>query len=100
MITLPNGYTMTTTFFEDFSIAEEFGVQAIKETWQNAFKSWKHNHVYVTELAIVMSNESCWWWDKDNEKSLLYAELYRMTDEYAMNHFKGAELAFYINTTD
>ena len=99
-MTLPNGYTMVTTFFEDFSIADEFGEEAIKDTWKNAFKAWKHNHVYLTELAIVMSNESCWWWDKNKEISILYAELYRKTDAYCMEHLKGEELAFYINATD
>lgn len=100
MITLPNGYTMQTTFFEDFSIADEFGEEAIRDTWKNAFQAWKHNHVYLTELAIVMSNESCWWWDKNKEISILYAELYRKTDAYCMEKLKGAELAFYINATD
>lgn len=100
MITLPNGYTITTTFFDDFAIADKFGLQSIKDTYKNAFNSWKHNHVYLTELAIVMSNESCWWWDKDKEKSALYAELYRNVDEWCMKHLKGEQLAFYIKTTD
>ena len=30
-----------TTFWEDFSIAERFGLSAIQDTFNRAFKEWK-----------------------------------------------------------
>lgn len=100
MITLPNGYTMTTTFFMDFRIAEEGGIEAVKDTFENAFKSWKHDHVYLTELAIVMSNNSIAHYDTNKELSRVYTQLYYRIDQYCMDNFKGAELDFYLRTTD
>ena len=79
MITLPNGYTMETTFFMDFHIAEEFGPKAVEETFNNAFKSWKYNHIYLT---------------------ILYTELYHKVDEYCMNNLKNDALDFYLRITD
>lgn len=99
-ITLPNGYTMTSTFFEDFKIAEVFGLDAVKDTFNNAFNNWKTNHIYLTELAIVMSNYSIAHYHTNNELSKLYTELYHKIDEYCMNNFKNDALVFYIKTTD
>lgn len=99
-ITLPNGYTMVTTFFMDFGIAEAFGKDAVIDTFNNAFNSWKNNYVYLTELAIVMSNKACMWYDKDKDMSLEYTELYHKIDNYCMNNLKKEELAFYLKATD
>lgn len=99
-ITLPNGYTMETTFFMDFGIAEAFGKDAVIETFNNAFKNWKTNYIYLTELAIVMSNKACMWYGKDNDMSLAYTELYHKIDDYCMNNLKNDALAFYIKVTD
>lgn len=44
------GYEQKTTFWMDFSIADKFGIAAIKDTYKRAFNAWKGNHVYLTEL--------------------------------------------------
>ena len=36
-----NGNEVKTTFWEDFSIAERFGLSAIRDTFNRAFKEWK-----------------------------------------------------------
>lgn len=100
MITLPNGYTMVSTFFMDFRIAEEGGKEAVIDTFNIAFKGWKHNHIYLTELAIVMSNNSIAHWDTNKELSDVYTKLYYRVDQYCMDNLKGKELEFYIRTTD
>ena len=38
-----NGYEVKTTFWEDFSIAERFGLSAIQDTFNRAFKEWKED---------------------------------------------------------
>ena len=40
---LENGYEIKTTFWSDFTIAEKFGISAIRETFNNAFHNWKNN---------------------------------------------------------
>lgn len=97
---LENGYETKTTFWEDFSIADAFGIPAIKDTFNRAFKEWKNNYEYITELACVMSWKSCTWYDKDNEKSRLYANYYHEVDNWCLDNLKGDELTYYIKTTD
>lgn len=99
-MTLPNGYTMETTFFMDFHIAEVFGPEAVKDTFNRAFQAYKNNYIYLTELAIVMSNQSIAWYGKNKELSKLYTDYYYMVDEYCLTNLKGEELNFYFKTTD
>lgn len=35
------GYDLMTTFWEDFSIADKYGVPGIKDTYKRAFNEWK-----------------------------------------------------------
>ena len=35
-----NGYETFTTFWQDFTIADRFGVSAIKDTFKRAFNEW------------------------------------------------------------
>lgn len=84
----------------DFRIAEEFGIDAVKDTFENAFKNWKTNYIYLTELAIVMSNNSIAHYDTNKELSKVYTNLYYRVDQYCMDNLKGKELEFYIRTTD
>ncbi len=98
---LENGYEMKTTFWDDFSIADAFGLQAIRDTFNNAFHSWRNDVVYITEFVMVL-NWKCWYWyDKENYiMSQLYSDLYYEADDWCMNNLKGKDLVYYINTTD
>ena len=49
------GYECFTTFFEDFTTAEKFGLNAVKDTFNRAFKEWKSNYKYLTELTMVLN---------------------------------------------
>lgn len=94
------GYKQITTFFEDFSIADNFGVKAIKSTYKRAFREWKHDYKYLTELVLVL-NWKCWQHLKKNEAySKLYADLYYEVHEYALDNLKGEELTYYLRITD
>ena len=97
---LENGYEIKTTFWSDFSIADAFGIDAIKDTFNRAFGEWKNNTEYVTELACVMSWKSCAWYKKNNEYSMLYADYYHKVDEWCMNNLKGKDLNYYLKWTD
>ena len=49
------GYTPQTTFWEDFSIADPFGLEAVQDTFNRAFEEWKSDHIYLTELVLVLN---------------------------------------------
>lgn len=53
-----NGYELQTTFWEDFSIADRFGLSAIQDTFKRAFEEWKNNYKYLTELILVLNHKS------------------------------------------
>ena len=93
------GYKPISTFYTDFSIADAFGVRAIKDTYNRCFKYWKDDYKYLTELVMVMSWKS--FEHKDNyEYCKLYSDLYYELDEYAMENLKGEQLSYYCRTTD
>lgn len=57
-----NGYELQTTFWEDFSIADRFGLSAIQDTFKRAFEEWKNNYKYLTELICKYSINSLVYW--------------------------------------
>lgn len=94
------GYKPQTTFYEDFSIADKFGINAIKDTYRRAFRDWKDNHIYLTELVMVL-NWKIWEHCETNEKyAVLYDKLWRETAQYAVENLKDTELEYYFQTTD
>lgn len=99
-MTLGNGYVMTTTFWDDFTIADHFGANAIKDTFKRAFNEWKGNCIYITELVIVLNHKIWQWYEKNDAYAELYNDLWEKADNYACTHLKGEELAHFYRTTD
>lgn len=97
---LENGYEMTTTFWNDFSIADHFGINAIKDTYNRAFDEWKDNYIYLTELVIVLNHKIWEWYQKDRRTAEVYNALWEQADEYACDNLKGEELSFFYRITD
>ena len=90
----------STTFWQDFSIADRFGANAIKDTFNRAFNEWKDDYKYLTDLVIVL-NWKCWdWYEKDQKISELYSKLYEKANRYALSHLKGDELSYFFRVTD
>ena len=96
-----NGYETKTTFWDDFTIADAFGVKAIKDTYKRAFDEWKEDYIYLTELVMVL-NWKCWqhYEKKDYKKSETYSTLFNRARNYALTHLKGAEFQYFFETTD
>ena len=94
-----NNERVETTFWEDFTIAEHFGVSAIKDTYERAFNEWKGNIKYMTELSMVL-NHKCWHFEYNQQLCELYCELWEKVDGYIMSKFKGDDIQFYLNITD
>ena len=94
------GYKQITTFWEDFSIAENFGVGAIKDTFNRAFEDWKSDYKYLTELVLIMNWKIWQWHGKNNEFAKLYDELWTKADQYACENLKDEELTYFYRTTD
>lgn len=95
-----NGYETMTTFWEDFSIADHFGIKAVKDTYNRAFKGWKDNYKYLTELVMVL-NWKIWQHYETNEPlAKIYNELWQQADNYACENLKGEEAEYFFRVTD
>lgn len=95
-----NGYETMTTFWQDFTIAEKFGVAAIKDTYSRAFEEWKDDYKYLTELVMVL-NWKIWQHYEDNEPiARVYNELWGEADLYAQENLHGEEANYFFRTTD
>ena len=93
-------YEFTTTFWQDFSIADSFGMEAIQDTFDRAFKEWRTDIKYMTELTIALNYKIWLWAERDEEVARLYDRLWREADRYCMDNFSGEELKYFIKTTD
>lgn len=95
------GYDPKTTFWDDFSIADVFGIDAVKDTFDRAFSEWKTNHVYLTELVLVL-NHKLWqhYSRKKEELARCYERLWRVAENYALETLKDDELEYYYRITD
>ena len=61
------GYEMKTTWWGDFTVAELIdGEKGIKDTFNRAWKYWRDDKVYTTELALVLNWKS-WYWSERHD---------------------------------
>ena len=96
------GYKPITTFWQDFSIAEKFGLPAVEDTYRKAFKEWKGNYKYLTELVMVLNHKIWQHYNPQKESPLasLYNDLWEEADAWACNNLKGEELDYFYSTLD
>lgn len=105
------GYKPQTTFWIVFSIADKFGLDAVKNTFERVFKEWKSNIVFVTELTMVI-NHKCWeHWNRANGKMIPFSDshneigqwykdkYYEMLD-WADKNLKGRDLDYFYKALD
>ena len=93
-------YECKTTFWNDFSLAEFFGAEAIKDTYRRARAGWERDRIYGTELSMVL-NHKCWYWyEKNDTFSKLYAELWEEYHGWVLENWEGEDLGYYLRVTD
>lgn len=94
-------YECQTTFWQDFSIAEKFGKEAIIDTYKRAKKEWGKDRIYGTELSMVL-NHKCWFhYEAQNmEISQLYSGLWAEYHDFILDNWKGEDLAYYLRVTN
>lgn len=96
------GYEEKTTFMNDFAIAEQFGVDAVKDTFDRVIKEWGNDIEYMTELCLVV-NQLCWhFYEKDEDLCNLYYKLYQrcIAHVYEEGRFIKGELDYFYRVTD
>lgn len=89
-----------TTFWDDFTIADAFGLNAIQDTFDRAFNEWKSDYKYLTDLVMVLNHKIWFWYKKDDSIAKLYNTLWMKADGYAVNNLTGDELNYFLEVTD
>ena len=98
---IPEGYKMNYTWVIDFKIANTFGENSVKDTYNRAFKEWKDNVVAMKELTFCLNSMSWEFYYSGNENMMkLYANLYQECYDKCLDHFKGDELHEYLEFLD
>ena len=96
-----SGYEPKTTFFSDFTIAEVCGGKnAVRDTYNRAFKEWKNDKVYITELVMVLNWKSWVYAETNPDLAKLYQDLWGQADQYCMDNLKDDDLQYFLKTTD
>lgn len=93
-------YECKTTFWDDFTIAENFGKNAILDTYKRAFEEWNDDYIYLTELVMVLNHKIWQWYERNELVARIYNDLWEKTNEYAWNTLKDDELTYFYRTTD
>lgn len=87
-------------FARDFTIADIFGEDAVRDTYNRAFREWKDNVDYFASLVMTLNHKIWAWHGKDDSLARVYDELWREADSYGCDHFKGDDLSYYLNFLD
>lgn len=93
-------YECKTTFWMDFSIADRFGIAAVRDTFRRAFREWKENAVYLTELVMVLNHKIWQHYERNERLAEVYNDLWEQAANYAETHLTGEDLSYYFRTTD
>lgn len=91
---------ISSTFYADFSVADCYGVNAIKDTYKRAFKEWKKNYKMLTELVAVLNHKIWAWYEVNDEYSQLYDQLWKEADAYGCDNLKDDELKHFLYVLD
>ena len=81
------GYSPMYTFFEDFSIADIFGEEAIFDTFKRCMIDWKNDYKAMTEFSMAL-NWKCWeHYNNQDPKWKLYKLLYEKFSFYHLFNY-------------
>ena len=97
---MSNNEEFSTTFWMDFTIADAFGIAAVKDTYKRVFEEWRNDYRYLTDLVMVLNHKIWQWYEKNDALARVYNELWDKTAQYAMDNLKGEELSYYLEVTD
>ena len=91
---------ISSTFWQDFCIADAFGLNAVKDTFRRAFGEWKTNYKMLTELVGVLNHKIWQHYSVTPELAELYDKLWKQADAYGCDNLKDEELQHFLSVLD
>ena len=97
-----SGYERITTFFSDLSIAEVYGINAIRETYENVSNSWIGDYKFFTEFIMSLNWKIWEWYDRDDRVARVYDDLWRKAEALFLHRYEDDEkvMTYYYEVTD
>lgn len=90
-----------TTFGMDFSIADMFGVGAIKDTYKRGLNFALSDAKYFAEFVMVLNHKIWEWYEKDQRIAQVYDILWREADSMIdSKHFSKEDIQYIIRYLD
>jgi len=94
-----NGYETFTTFYGDLTIAEAFGPDAVRETYERVVKEWFHDYKYFTEFVLCLNHKIWEHYESNEPLAAVYNELWQKADALTAE-WRGEAAEWYFNITD
>lgn len=105
----PDDQRVESTFYNDFKIGEMYGYAGVVDTFRRAFRSWKSDIKYLTELAVVTNQLGWEHYQHDNKLSKFYFDSYNKCCAYVyqadkdgnnVGPFTDEQVVFFHNVLD
>lgn len=94
-------YKFKTTFWQDFTRAENKSIEEVKKKYKEIFKGeCKYNYIFLTELALVLNLKYKEYITSKTRLSKLYNKLFGDVNDYAIQNLKYEKLDYYFNNID
>ena len=94
------GHEPVSAFWTDFSAAEFYGEEAVRETYEDALKECEGDVEFLAELTLVLNWKIWDLYKEDEEMAKLYEELWKKHDSFCWSTLKGEESRRYFEITD
>ena len=95
-------YEPKTTFFSDMSIAEWFGANSIKETYNRVLWEWLDDIESITEFYMVLNHKIWQLYEKYEDLAKVYNDLWERCGKAINAHYEDNEeaLSYFYRVTD
>ena len=96
----PRAFSWYASFYFCIRFVSKFSNASFCGLYKRAFNEWKDNHVYLTELVMVLNHKIWQWYETNDAIARLYDTLWREADLWAQENLKGEELEYFYRITD
>ena len=91
-----NGYQPMTLFYTDFSVSEDYGADAVQETFEYCFQTAISSGIApLTELVLVLMCKAEEVSETDAALAKIYEGFWKKVDAYVQKNCKGYKLYHY-----
>lgn len=98
---IDNNTPRYTTFDMDFTIADAFGLSAIKDTYERGLPFALTDAHYFAEFVLVLNHKIWEWYQRDEDIARLYNTLWSTADAMInSSHFTPEEISYILRYLD